>query len=185
MVEMVPKAVLMGRAVAGSPETATIAALPLAARFVLQLDPAADAGALGPVAGFDLSGPLNTVRGTGDRLAARLGPYEWLLIGPEAETEALQGAISDGLGGTFHSLVDVSHRNAAIALSGPAVADVLNAGCPLDLAESAFPKGSATRTILGKAEIALMRPEGSEAWRLECWRSFAPYVHAFLTEAAR
>jgi sarcosine oxidase subunit gamma len=41
-----------------------------------------------------------------------------------------------------------------------------------------------TRTLLGKAEIVLWRI-GAAAFRLEVWRSFAPYVSAFLAEAAR
>jgi sarcosine oxidase, subunit gamma len=62
--------------------------------------------------------------------------------------------------------------------------NVLNSGCPLDLDESAFPVGMATRTILAKAEVILWR-RGPTAFHVECWRSFGPYVHYFLGEAAR
>ena len=38
---------------------------------------------------------------------------------------------------------------------------------------------------MGKAEIVLMRLDDRPTYRVECWRSFASYVHGFLTEAAR
>jgi len=39
--------------------------------------------------------------------------------------------------------------------------------------------------LLGKAEIVLIRPASEPSFRVECWRSFARYVHDFLCEAAR
>jgi sarcosine oxidase subunit gamma len=86
--------------------------------------------------------------------------------------------------GCPHSLVDVSHRQCGIELSGGAAVDVLNAGCPLDLAEAAFPIGMCTRTVLAKSEIALWRVAAG-TFRLEVARSFVPYVRAFLHESAR
>lgn len=157
--------------------------LPAADRFVLQMK--APRGAVLPAGagGFDLSGPLNSARGTPERFAARLGPGEWLLVCPEGEGTAAEPAIAADLAGRFFSLVAVGHRNAAFLLSGPHAADILNAGIALDLSDTAFPPGSATRTLLGKTEVVLVRV--GEAFRLECWRSFAPYVHAFLQDAAR
>ena len=70
-------------------------------------------------------------------------------------------------------------------MSGRHASDVLNSGCPLDLAKSAFPTGTATRTLLGKAEVVIVRSDDAPTYRIECWRSFAGYVSAFLTEAAR
>ncbi|OYX86346.1 MAG: hypothetical protein B7Y84_14180, partial [Azorhizobium sp. 32-67-21] len=55
-----------------------VRALPPADRFVLRMRAfSGDAG------GFDLTGPLNSARGTSARFAARLGPDEWLLVCPE------------------------------------------------------------------------------------------------------
>lgn len=149
-------------------------------RHVLRLAPDA-AAAAGRAGLFDLSGAINSARGTGERFAARLGPDEWLLVAPDGDGSA--GRVAADLGGCFHSLVDVGHRQAAIAVSGAAAPMILNAGVPLDLDERAFPPGSATRTLLAKAEIVLVR--WGEGFRVECARSFAPYVHAFLREAAR
>src|SRR5690606_22257751 len=119
------------------------------------------------------------------RIAARLGPDEWLLIAPSSPDDVLAGGIENALAGYFHSLVDVSHRNIAIEVSGREAPIVLNAGVPIDLDDAAFPAGSATRTVLGKAEIVLVRPGTDRVYRVECWRSFEPYVRQFLDEAAR
>ncbi len=161
---------------------ASIAPLPPVARYVLRVDPARVAG-IGLTGGFDLPGPINSCRSTDAGLAARLGPDEWLLIARDAD-EAAGRAVADALSGTHHSLVEVGHRNVGIAVAGAQATAVLNAGCALDLSDAAFPAGSATRTLLGKAEIVLIRPGTEHIYRVECWRSFANYVHGFLTEAA-
>ncbi|HJE22784.1 MAG TPA: sarcosine oxidase subunit gamma [Methylorubrum populi] len=136
------------------------------------------------VAGLALDGPINTVVTEGETWAARLGPDEWLIGGPEADADLLQGRIAQALAGLPHALVEVSHRNVGIDVSGPRAAVALNAGCPLDLSEAAFPAGRATRTLLGKAEIVLIRLTAESRYRVECWRSFSTYVHGFLNEAA-
>ena len=82
------------------------------------------------------------------------------------------------------STVDISHRNVAIAVAGPAAEATLSAGCPQDLSAAAFPVGACSRTILGKVEIVLWRTR-TDTFRVECWRSFADYVFGFLSEAAR
>ncbi len=109
-----------------------------------------------------------------------IGPDEWLIVDEKAAIEDLmpKGAATEV------SAVDISHRNVAYALTGPGAANVLNAGCPRDLSLAAFPVGTASRTIFGKAEVVIYRSR-KETFRLECWRSFAPYVWALLTEGAR
>lgn len=161
-----------------------VARCPTATRLVLRLagaqtDPADSA------AGFDLSGAINTVRGDAARFAARLGPDEWLLVGPPGEADALAAALAAACAGRFNAVVDVSDRNAAVMVYGPHAREVLNGGVPLDLDEGAFPPGTATRTVLGKAEVVLVRVPGSAGFRVECWRSFASYVEAFLAEVAQ
>jgi sarcosine oxidase subunit gamma len=99
-----------------------------------------------------------------------LGPEEWLLL---AEPGVPQGPAS---------LVDISDRYHVLSLQGPGVGELLNEGCPLDLADSAFPPGSCTRTLFGKAEIILWRPYAGE-WRVLVARSFAAYLVALLREA--
>jgi sarcosine oxidase subunit gamma len=118
-------------------------------------------------------------------MSVRLGPDEWLLIGPEAEREKIAREVESGLSALTFSLVDISHRNAAFEVAGPHARQLLNGGCPLDLDDAAFPARSATRTVLGKAEIVLLRPQAEYAYRVECLRSFGPYVRAYLGELMR
>lgn len=113
------------------------------------------------------------------RLAFWLGPDEWLVID---ETGSDLMAACAGAG-AVHSAADVSHRNVGIIVSGPGAADALNGGCSLDLSLSAFPVGSAARTLFGKVEIVLYRM-AEDTFRVECWRSFAEYTFGLLSQAA-
>jgi sarcosine oxidase subunit gamma len=92
--------------------------------------------------------------------------------------------LASALSALPHSLVDVSHRQTAFTISGPHAATLLNAGCPLDLDEHAFPVGMCTRTMLAKTEVVLWRT-AARGFRVEVWRSFAAYASQFLAEAAR
>ena len=138
--------------------------------------------------GFDLSGAINSRIASGEgaatRSALRLGPDEWMLLVAADEVDERCEAISAALSGVAYSLVDVSHRDVTFAVEGPGADDVVNAGCPLDLSPKAFPVGSATRTLLGKAEIVLARL-GADHFTVTTWRSFAPYVQGFLVEATK
>lgn len=118
---------------------------------------------------------INRCASANGKIVARLGPDEWLLCAP-TDTPGFN------LEGERHALVDVSHRYAALTVDS---AMVLAAGCPLDLHPAVFTPGSATRTLLGKAEIVLWRLQDAPGYRVECARTFAPYVLAFLREAAR
>ena len=120
----------------------------------------------------------------GERAALWLGPDEWLLLAPEAETAALFAAVEAALGSEPHSLVDVSHRQVGFAVAGRRAADLLNSGCPLDLDPSAFGVGACTRTVLAKCDVVLWRRE-PDAFRLEVNRSFADYLAGYLRVAER
>ena len=158
-----------------------VVAAPFATRFILRGGEEVS-GLVG--AAFGAAPPLRPLGSAveGPRVALWLGPDEWLLIA-EDEPADLGAKLEAALAGVFHALVDVSHRQAAIDISGPGAARLLSAGAPLDLDLSAFPVGMATRTLLLKAEITLWRRE-PERFRLETARSFAPYVAAVLTRAA-
>lgn len=156
--------------------------LPAAARWILRGGPTVRLAAEG---GLGLALPAAACRAAvrGERAALWLGPDEWLLIAGEHAAQETTAALRAALAGLPHSLVDVSHRQVALELTGPEAPLLLAAGCPLDLDASAFPVGMCTRTMLAKAEIVLWRT-GAELFRIEVWRSFAPYVSAFLSEAA-
>ena len=134
----------------------------------------------------DLALPQEPCRAAeaGDRAALWLGPDEWLLLAGDGEASAIAARAATALGDTPHSLVDISHRQVGMNVSGPHAVDLLAAGCPLDLDPRAFPIGMCTRTLLAKAELVVWR-RGPDLFRLELRRSFAAYAWAFLAEAAR
>jgi len=117
------------------------------------------------------------------RTAISLGPDEWLLIAEDGVAESLAHEMTQALGTQFHSLVDISHRNAGFDVSGVAAETVLASGNPLDLHLSTFPVGMATRTIFSKAEIVLWR-KNADTFHVEIWRSFLPFMWGLLEEAS-
>lgn len=159
------------------------------ARFVFRGDGAAEEAA-GAAFGLAFPSAINRasqkgIRGApGARAALRLGPDEILLLLRQSEGAAVLAALAAALIGQPHSLVEVTNRQIGLLLAGKGAAPVLNSGCPLDLSETAFPVGMATRTIFFKAEIVLWRL-APDQFRIEIWRSFAPYFADMLAEAAR
>ena len=154
-----------------------------ATRFLLRGGEAVAARA-GPVLGLTIPQEACRAAVQADRAALWLGPDEWLLLAPEAEGRDIAERLLPALDGLPHALTDIGHGSAGLIVAGPAAAELLNAGCPLDLHESAFPVGMCTRTLLGKAEIVLWRT-APETFRLEAGRSFMAYVREFLLEAVR
>ena len=154
-----------------------------ATRFVLRGGEAVAARA-GPVLGLDIPREACRAAALADRAALWLGPDEWLLVAPEAEERGLAERLRQALDGLQHALTDIGHGGAGLIVAGPAAAELLNAGCPLDLHGSAFRVGMCTRTLLAKAEIVLWRT-APETFRLEAGRSFMSYVRDFLLEAVR
>jgi sarcosine oxidase subunit gamma len=158
-----------------------LAEAPAAARFILRGTDAIDAAGKA----FGVTLPTTPCRSaTADaRTVFWLGPDEWLLIAPAAEAAALRQVLSAALDGIAHALVDISTRQIALLVDGPDAATLLNTGTPLDLSLAAFPVGMVVRTIFEKAEIVLWR-SAEHSFRVEVWRSFAPYVRALLETAA-
>lgn len=170
------KAVLSGFH-GGTAKVRLTPALP-AGRVVLRAR-AEDLGALSTSLGLKLPAkPRASVSAKG-RTAFWIGPDEWLLIDEKGGDLMADCAAS----GVAHSAADVSHRNTAIIVSGPAAADAINTGSALGLSLAAFPVGAVTRTVFGKIEIILHRVE-EETFRVECWRSFATYAFGMLAEGA-
>jgi sarcosine oxidase subunit gamma len=162
--------------------SAPLRMLPPATRHILRAAPAVLAAAGDAI---DLSLSMSPCRASmhADRAALWLGPDERLLLAPEGAAADTAGRLLHALGDQAHSLVDVSHRQIALAVAGPHAISVLAAACPLDL-EGDFPVGMCTRTVLAKAEIVLWRV-ADERFHLEVWRSFAAYVSGIIAEAVR
>lgn len=154
-----------------------------ATRLVLQGGPTARAAA-GEAFGVPLPECPCRANSLENRAALWLGPDEHLLLGAAEDTQILAAGLEAALTGIAHSLVDVSHRQIALQVSGPHASAILNAGCPLDLDPAEFPPGMCTRTLLGKADIVLWRTAAAE-YHLEVWRSFSDYVLGWLLEAGQ
>jgi sarcosine oxidase, subunit gamma len=163
--------------------SAVLRLLPPAVRHILRGEPAVMAAA-GEVLGLSLSMPPCRASAQGTRSALWLGPDERLLLADEASAADTAARLGEALRDRPHSLVDVSHRQVAFAISSTQAAAVLAAGCPLDLDADAFPPGMCTRTVLAKAEIVLWR-RTDDSFHVEVWRSFAAYVSGLIAEAAR
>lgn len=163
--------------------TSWLRPLPPAARLVFCGDESAERAV---VAALGLPGPAPACRavGNGARTMLWLGPDERLLLAPADQRQSVSSAIEGALAGQAHSLVDVSHRQVSFEVHGPAAVRLLNAQCPLELALAAFPVGMCTRTIYAKAEIVLWR-KANDAFHVEVWRSFAPYMIQLLADVAR
>jgi sarcosine oxidase subunit gamma len=148
-------------------------------RVSLRVDPAA-AKTLSKKLGLELPmTPKTSVHNDKGRLAAWLGPDEWLIIDENADPlKDLEKTT------TLHSAVDISHRNTAVLVSGNGARATVQSGCPQNLSDRVFPVGSATRTVMGKIEVVIIRT-GEDDYRVECWRSFSDYAFTLLSEAAR
>jgi sarcosine oxidase subunit gamma len=110
----------------------------------------------------------------GATAALWLGPDEWLVLNAPDDCGVSLQAVP-------HSLVDVSHRQVGLVLTGRLAARVLTSGCPLDLSSRGFPVGMVTRTIFHKAEIVLWRRPS--AFHVEVSRSIEDYVRGHLAAA--
>lgn len=168
---------LAGQGTGGSGVSVIIA--PPAERLSLRARPAGIPSLEAPL-GMRLPLQMRATAVEDGRHILKLGPDEWLVIDGSGRSPAEDLKHVSAV----HSAVDVSHRNVGFIVEGARVEDVLAAGCPLDLDVAAFPVGSATRTVFGKIEIVLYRT-GPHRFRLECWRSFAPYALTLLEAACR
>jgi sarcosine oxidase, subunit gamma len=156
-----------------------VSVLPPAERISLRA-PAGSVAALSKALGLKLPAKPKTSASSGGRSALWLGPDEWLVIDEEGNDPLADCAKVKEL----HSAVGISHRNVAIAVTGPNCEATIGSGCPQDLSLAVFPVGACSRTILGKSEIVLLRT-APDNFRVECWRSFSDYIFAFLADAAK
>jgi sarcosine oxidase subunit gamma len=154
-----------------------------AGRLILQGDAGARAVAAG-VWGVPLSEQACRANRNEERASLWLGPDEHLLYQPNFDLPLPIDALEAALAPHPHSLVDVSHRQVGVEISGPNAALILAGACPLDLDLDHFPVQMCTRTVLGKAEIVLWRT-ASDVFHLEVWRSIFDYAHELLIEISR
>ncbi|WP_295639169.1 sarcosine oxidase subunit gamma family protein [Novosphingobium sp.] len=105
---------------------------------------------------------------------ACLGPDGWLLC-------ASVGTVLPSGSDLPVAITDVSERAVRLLVEGPRAGEVLMAGCPIDL--DRFAVGRATRTVFETVEIVVWRLR-DDAFAVEVWRSFAPWLRLALVHAA-
>jgi sarcosine oxidase, subunit gamma len=116
-----------------------------------------------------------------DALALCLGPDEWLVRGEQwsapagRAAEARWRAVAD-------AAVDVSAQWTALVVTGPAAADVLAAGCSLDLDPTVFRTGRCAQTLVARVPAIVARLDTS-GYHLLVRPSHARYLTAFLRDA--
>jgi len=120
----------------------------------------------------------------GTRATLWLGPDEHLLWQESRDAALPIAELEDALADQPHSLVDISHRQIALEISGAHAPVILAGACPLDLDLRRFPVHMCTRTVLAKAEIVLWRT-APQVFHIEVWRSFQNYAEALLREIGR
>jgi sarcosine oxidase subunit gamma len=114
----------------------------------------------------------NTIATVEGRTVLWLGPDEWLVLGGREQDYPRAAAA-----------VDVSAGRVVLELSGADALDLVAQGCSLDLHPSAFAPGNCAQTLLGRAQVTLVRPD-EERVLILVRPSFAPYVRAWLEDAA-
>lgn len=159
----------------------SVAVLDPVARFNLRIAPG-DLDRAAQVFGVGLPARIGQGAVQGERAAWCLGPDEWLLHAPEAQTDRIVADFDAARAETPHSLTVLSDREITIAIQGEKAAELLSIACPLDLSRMA--QGSAKRTVFDVAQVVLIR-DTSDRFRMEVWRSFFPHVHALLQIASR
>jgi sarcosine oxidase, subunit gamma len=171
--------------------TEWLKALPPATRWVLHGDARVRTLAA-PVFGVGFAEAACRANIVGTRATLWLGPDEYLLLdaspdasgAPAESAAAMTNDLERALTDTPQALVDISHRQFALEISGPHAEAILNGACPLDLDLNEFPIGMCTRTVFAKADIVLWRTR-ADTFHVEAWRSFAGYVGGLLTEISR
>ncbi|MEV6302867.1 sarcosine oxidase subunit gamma family protein [Actinoplanes sp. NPDC051861] len=162
----------------------TIAEVPFLTQITLRLDPAGPAAeAAGKQLGVTLPVEGGSSARAGDVTVLRLGPDEWLVLGPPGAEPRLTAALESAAGTEHVSVVDVSAQRTTVALAGPRVRELLAFGCAIDLHPRAFGVGACAQTVLAHAPVVLLRRDPSSFWVL-VRASFAGHLAAWLADAA-
>ncbi len=133
--------------------------------------------------GVDTPGPLKAAF-DGIRGAVWMSPDELLLFTAYDQAEEMVEGLEAALSGVHHMVIDVSDARAAITLEGDGAREVLAKGAPVDLADAAFPVGTARRTHIGGIAVAFWRRSETE-WEIVCLRSFARHLFDWLVQTSR
>ena len=133
--------------------------------------------------GLALPLQANTASVQGQRQLLWLGPDEWLLKVAGGDGDAIETALRASLQGQHFSVVQVGSGNTTLALEGPASADLLSRGCPLDLHSRIFKDGALAQSHIAKANVTILCLQAGQRFEVTVRRSFADYLFRWLCEA--
>lgn len=134
--------------------------------------------------GMHLPEGSNRYRQSGQVRVAWLGPDEWLILAPENAAEDIEARLLEANGDDpWMSVVDVSHNYTGFRLVGPAAADVLSKGCPLDLHPRVFGPGDCAQSLLAQTRILLLHAGSGRGFEVRVRNSFARYTAHWLVDA--
>lgn len=137
---------------------------------------------------FDMTGMVlptiaNTASIDPQRQLLWLGPDEWLLKLRDRQGGSVAAALESSLYGLHSAVVDVGHGSTTLLVQGPASADLLARGCPLDLHPRVFPTGALAQSHVAKASATVLCIYAGIQYELTVRRSFADYLVRWLSEA--
>ena len=147
-----------------------------AARFILRIN-AAKIKLAEKALGATIPLQIGALLKTDPISVACIGPDEWYILADAEQSDAIIQAFKALYEKEPHSLVDVSHRETGIEITGPQAEWLLNAASPLDLSQMNAP--GAARTVFDHAQIILIKWD-DEHYRIEVWNSFADHVWTLL-----
>ena len=150
------------------------------ARFVLRFAPE-NLTQAEEVLGAKIPSRIGQLIKTDSSFVACIGPDEFYLLVEEGKGQDVVAAFSKLYESQPHSLVEVSHRETGIDVTGNSAEWLLNAALPLDLSEMAAP--GCVRTIFDRVQIILMKLDENN-YRIEVWNSFADHVWNLLEAAS-
>lgn len=146
----------------------------------LRLLPASDADLRAVAKGLGIELPLKANQLTSGLVrVARLARDEWLIRGGPP-VEDLQAALAH----TLCNVTDISAGRAGWAIAGTSAADLVNAGCSLDLRPTVFMPGSATRTVMAQIQIILSRTGNENGFEIITDGSHQAWFQSWLDDAA-
>ena len=147
----------------------TIEQVSLLAQVALRLDPA-----LAGRVPYPLPLEPNTAWETDARAALRLGPDEWLVLGPHDTAADIVDELDSSLDGEHRSVIDVSANRVVIELGGARRFELLAGGCSLDLHPRSWRAGMCAQTLFARTQLILHERAGTT--RLLVRPSFADYL---------
>jgi len=170
---------------AGLPATVQAAVEPFAAMIDLRLDPGGPAAAdVAHHLGVDLPASASTWVETDTVRVIWLGPDEWLVTSSVTIPQELESGLREAVAGRG-AVVDVSGQRTTVSLTGEHARDVLAGGCSTDLHPSAFRRGAAAQTALGRTAVVLLAlDDTATSYQILVRSSFAQYLATWLLDAA-